>query len=108
MNTQELLKHHQWLTERALDLMRRKNADYAGADGQRPFRNFELCEAMNLCRTDVGMAVRLADKIQRLSGALASGGDFKVTDETFDDTVLDAINYLVLISAYRLQQRTLP
>lgn len=104
MNTTELLEHHCKLTAAAFELMRRKNADYAGKDGTRPFRNFELCEAMNLCRTEVGMAVRLSDKIQRLAGALSSDGTFQVSDETFDDTVLDAINYLVLISAHRKQQ----
>lgn len=105
MNTTELLEHHLKLCARAQQLMERKNADYAGADGETPFKNFQTSEALGLCTTEVGMAIRLSDKLQRLSGFLVNPRDMQVKDESLDDTILDGINYLVLISAYLKQKR---
>lgn len=93
--------HHDHLCEEARNLMVKKNADYAEAEA--PFKNFELSERLGLCSTEAGMAIRLSDKIQRLCGFLA-GKELKVKDESVRDTILDAINYLVLISA-RLESR---
>lgn len=101
MNTSQLLMHHDHLCEEARNLMVKKNADYAEAEA--PFKNFELSERLGLCSTEAGMAIRLSDKIQRLCGFLA-GKELKVKDESVRDTILDAINYLVLISA-RLESR---
>lgn len=101
MNTSQLLSHHDQICEAARNLMVKKNADYAEAEA--PFKNFELSERLGLCSTEAGMAIRLSDKIQRLCGFLA-GKDLKVKDESVQDTILDAVNYLVLISA-RLKQR---
>lgn len=101
MNTSQLLSHHDHLCEEARNLMVKKNADYAEAEA--PFKNFELSERLGLCSTEAGMAIRLSDKIQRLCGFLA-GKDLKVKDESVRDTILDAVNYLVLISA-RLEER---
>lgn len=101
MNTSQLLMHHDHLCEEARNLMTKKNADYA--EESAPFKNFELSERLGLCSTEAGMAIRLSDKIQRLCGFLA-GKSLKVKDESVRDTILDAINYLVLISA-RLESR---
>lgn len=101
MNTSQLLSHHDQICEAARNLMVKKNADYAEAEA--PFKNFELSERLGLCSTEAGMAIRLSDKIQRLCGFLA-GKELKVQDESVQDTILDAVNYLVLISA-RLKQR---
>lgn len=97
--TSDLLAFHEFLTDAARSLMVRKNNDYAGSSGTQPFKNFELCSAMGLTTTEVGMAVRLSDKIQRLSHLL-SGQKMLVTDESLRDTLLDIINYTVLIGAY--------
>lgn len=95
----DLLAHHDTLTAEAYELMQRKNNDYAGADGASPFKNFLHAETLGLCSAEQGMVVRLSDKLQRLAHAV-SGQEMKVTDESVRDTILDIINYSVLISAY--------
>ena len=42
---------------------------------------------------------RLTDKMSRLSSFLRSG-KMQVTDESFNDTCIDVINYMVLLVAY--------
>jgi hypothetical protein len=92
-----LLELHDDLTTRARDLMTRKNHDYAGKGGENPFTNFLLCEAMGLCSTEAGMVVRLSDKLSRLA-TFVSAGELLVKDESVEDTLLDIINYAVLVA----------
>jgi hypothetical protein len=99
MNREELFKHHKELTDRALEIMKMKNNDYAGKGGDTPFANFERCEAMGICSTESGMMIRVIDKISRLSTFIADG-KLLVTNESYQDAVLDIINYRVLFSAY--------
>lgn len=99
MNREELFEHHKELSTKALDIMRMKNNDYAGRGGDTPFANFERCEAMGICSTEVGFLVRVVDKVSRLS-TFVSDGKLLVTNEGYQDAVLDIINYMVLFSAY--------
>lgn len=95
----KLFAYHAATCSAALELMRKKNNDYAGADGTKPFKNFELCETLGLTKTEVGMVVRLSDKLQRLAHILG-GQNMLVKEESLRDTLLDIINYSVLIGAY--------
>jgi hypothetical protein len=104
MTREELLKHHEVLCKQARELMDMKNRDYAGNDGKEPFANFTRVEAMGICSTEQGFMVRLTDKMSRLSSILASGKQH-VKDESFEDTMVDVINYIVLLSAYRQEKR---
>lgn len=99
MHRDELLQHHKALCSKAFELMRRKNADYAGRHGVEPFANFTRCEAMGICRTEAGMLVRMTDKMSRLS-SFVEAGVFQVKDESLEDTILDMINYSVLFYSY--------
>ena len=99
MNREELFKHHKELTDRAFEIMKMKNNDYAGKGGDTPFANFERCKAMGICSTEIGFLVRIIDKISRLSTFVADG-KLIVTNEGYEDAVLDIINYMVLFSAY--------
>jgi hypothetical protein len=54
---------------------------------------------MGICNTEQGFMVRLTDKMSRLSSFVQSG-KMHVEDESFQDTCLDVINYMVLLSAY--------
>lgn len=98
---------HEDLCLRARELSVRKNADYsrpqdAPEDPYACFRNFMRVEASGLCSTETGLLVRLEDKMSRLNNLLKSGADkAAVADESIDDTILDAINYLALLAAYR-------
>jgi len=99
MNRDRLLKHHTEMCTRALEIMKKKNHDYAGNSGETPFANFERCEAMGICSTEAGFLVRLTDKLSRLS-TFANAGKLVVDNEGYEDAILDIINYCVLFSAY--------
>tara|TARA_Y100001963_G_C6646720_1_gene383672 strand:- start:139 stop:558 length:420 start_codon:yes stop_codon:yes gene_type:complete len=99
MTRNELLEYHDELCKQAKDLMSLKNRDYAGNDGLEPFANFTRVESMGICSTEQGFMTRITDKMSRLSSFL-SAGKMHVQDEGFNDTVIDVINYMVLLSAY--------
>jgi hypothetical protein len=104
MTREELLKHHEVLCKQARDLMDKKNRDYAGKGGTQPFANFTRVETMGICSTEQGFLVRLTDKLSRLSSIVESG-TVSVTNETFEDTMIDVINYMVLLSAYTQEKK---
>jgi predicted lipoprotein len=99
MNREELFKHHEELSQTALQIMKKKNHDYAGNSGAQPFANFERCEAMGICSTEQGFLVRITDKVSRLS-TFANAGKLVVDNEGYQDAILDIMNYCVLFSAY--------
>jgi hypothetical protein len=97
MTREDLLRHHTELCEKAKAIMVNKNHDYTGNQGNSPFANFERCEAMGLCSTEVGLLVRVTDKVSRLS-TFANCGKLKVENESYEDAILDIINYCILLS----------
>ena len=99
MNREDLIQHHEYLCKTALELMKKKNHDYAGNSGKTPFANFERCEAMGICSTEAGFLVRMTDKLSRLS-TFADAGKLQVDNEGYNDAIVDIINYCVLFSAY--------
>jgi hypothetical protein len=99
MKREELLAIHKRLCTTALSLMQKKNADYAGKGGAEPFANFTRAEAMGVTTTEKGILVRMIDKMSRLSSFMNAGA-FEVEDEKLEDTILDMINYSVLLYAY--------
>lgn len=96
MTTQEFLKRLEELQKESLEISRAKNADYAG-EGD-PFKNFRLCETLGICSVEVGMLVRITDKISRISNLLSK--DAKVKDETIGDTLKDLSNYSLIMKIY--------
>lgn len=103
MNREQLLNNHANLCASAMNLMRKKNHDYAGRGGESPFANFTRCESMGICSTEQGFLVRLTDKMSRLSSFIESG-TLQVKDESVEDTILDIINYAVLFHSF-LQEK---
>ena len=99
MDREQLLNYHTEICQTARDLMSLKNRDYAGSEGNEPFANFTRCESMGICDTEQGFMVRVTDKMSRLSSFLRAGKMY-VSDESFNDTIVDVINYMVLLSAY--------
>lgn len=96
MTTQEFEKSITKSFQDGLLLIRRKNADYASSTN--PFKNFESAGVVGL---GVGKAilVRVLDKLARVSNLLEN--EAVVADEKIEDTILDAINYLAILKAYR-------
>ena len=99
MNREQLFAHHAELTDKALSIMRMKNNDYAGSGGEQPFANFQRCELMGVCSAEQGFLVRIIDKVSRLS-TFANDGKLAVKNESYEDAILDIMNYCVLMSAY--------
>jgi len=99
MTRDDLMKIHEDLCLKGRELMEKKNRDYAGRGGSEPFANFTRVESMGICSTESGMLVRLTDKMSRLS-SFAESGKLAVENESFEDTIVDVINYMVLFYAY--------
>mgnify|MGYP003659376024 CR=1 FL=1 len=99
MNREELLKHHDAICTTAKKIMEKKNHDYAGKEGGQPFANFERTEAMGICSTERGFLVRVVDKVSRLS-TFVDAGELKVENESYEDAILDIINYMILLSGF--------
>lgn len=83
------------LYAKALELIRTKNRDYAGdADPYANFRTFGW----------KGIIVRISDKFQRVVNFAKEGKEFAVTDESFEDTMIDMANYCMLAVAMRREE----
>lgn len=97
INREDLISMHEEISMDARSIMEDKNNDYA-KDDTSPFANFELPESMGVCNKEVGIFIRLLDKMSRIRTKLMEG-ELQVEDESFRDTVVDSINYLILMYA---------
>lgn len=93
----DLQAFHVGVCIQARDLMRRKNTDYTGHRSL--YENFELCERMNITDTVTGILTRMSDKFSRL--VTLTRHDAACKDESIEDTVVDLINYAIIVAAYR-------
>jgi hypothetical protein len=105
MDRHDYIKHHRELCDEARALSLAKNHDYTG-DADNPFANFERVEALGICGTATGFLVRITDKVSRLA-TFARHQRLAVADESVRDTIVDAINYLALLSAW-VESRRMP
>ena len=104
MNRTELLKIHDLLCATAWSLMKRKNHDYSGGkDENQAFLNFTRVESMGITDTTTGFLVRMTDKMSRLI-TFSKNGRFQVADEALKDTIIDLINYSILLYAYNTEK----
>jgi len=81
----------------------KKNHDYGG-NHNNPFANFLTSESITGVAAERGILVRLGDKFSRISTLLDKQG--MVADESIDDTIMDAINYLAILKALRTHTKT--
>lgn len=98
---EEIFEMHQEICGRALELMKKKNADYS-KDG--PLDNFFVCEALRLGSAENGVLIRMSDKLSRLGSVFAKGA--QVVDERTEDTIVDIINYAILLLGIRRMRGT--
>lgn len=73
-----------------------KNNDYGGSNND-PFANFRNSTIAGVT-VEKGILVRLMDKMSRISTLLDK--EAMVKDESINDTIEDAINYLAILKAY--------
>lgn len=95
MNQEQFYASIQKTFTDGLGLIKVKNADYANSTN--PFRNFESANIAGL-EVDRAILVRVLDKLARVSNLLSK--DPAVVEETVNDTILDAINYLAIMKTY--------
>jgi hypothetical protein len=99
MNREQFIEFHKQLTDRALAISSKKNHDYCGTQVKdNPFANLQLVEKMGICSTEIGIMTRISDKLSRINSFLQQGV-LLVEDEKIDDTVLDSLNYIILLAA---------
>jgi hypothetical protein len=81
-----------------VELISKKNNDYSGGG---KFEGFLL--SSNISGVDVvpSLMVRLGDKIGRLKSLLGDNYQL-VKEESIEDTIKDAINYLAILHAFRM------
>lgn len=104
MTTEQLLSFHQGFCDEAREIVRRKNHDYAGSQGDTPFANFEMTEKLGLSTTGQGILIRVSDKMMRLS-TFEKAGVLAVKEESQEDACMDCVNYFILLAAWYRQQR---
>ena len=80
-----------------LEISMRKNHDYGGTNND-PYANFQNSTLAGVS-VEKGILVRLMDKMSRISTLLDK--QEKVKEESIDDTINDAINYLAILKSYR-------
>lgn len=98
IDTQEkFLERLEQLYKGNVDISRRKNADYAGPTD--PFANFRVCEALGI-PAEVGLLVRMTDKLSRIGNLIKPGAIAKVQDESVLDTLADLANYAMILRMF--------
>ena len=101
MTTNDLIKEvEQIVKEELLPLMQAKNNDYA--DPMDAFSNFKEFGM-------IGLLVRMNDKMNRLRNLRKKqffGVNPSIKGESFEDTLIDLINYaLIALVYYRLERK---
>lgn len=92
---------HQKVCDDARTLMMKKSEDYASSDDT--FENFRLFEITTGMPTVLGVWPRFLDKVKRL-GKAVQGGEFVVEDESAYDTIMDLINYAIIIRGLMIEE----
>lgn len=95
MNNKEFIASIEKTYRDGVELIRKKNADYAVESN--PFKNFEGSVFVGV-PIEKGILIRILDKIVRVANLLDKKPD--VLDESVEDSLLDAINYLSIFKAY--------
>lgn len=101
MSKQDLFVLHREMSQKALDLMLKKNADYSGGADD-PFKNFQGSLIFDV-EPEVGTMIRMNDKFQRVHAFLRNGS-LAVQSEGVMDIGLDLINYAVLLTGQLLNR----
>ena len=96
MNREIFLKELKKNQEQDLEIVRKKNSDYAANTD--PFQNFRGVENWDITTPEKGILVRLSDKMQRICNLIDR--EAEVEDEKIADTLSDARNYLNILQVY--------
>lgn len=95
MKREELFKLHEDICKEALELMRKKNNDYAS--GSDPFMNFKRAEYLGFATAELGVLIRMTDKMSRISTFLKNG-ELALSNESVYDALVDMVNYSIILA----------
>lgn len=98
MTREQLIQTFTNHTDHMVNVMKKKNADYSGADAD-PFHNFKAVERAGVASVEQGFYTRMTDKMMRLASFIKNG-KLMVEDEKVTDTLLDLAAYALLFSCY--------
>ena len=98
-----MIPNYDAIIKKAKALCDDKNIDYAQV--QEPFSNFQMVEALKICETSTGILVRISDKIARIANLLKRNGKIAVSEEKLEDTMLDLINYSIILLSYYMYEQ---
>ena len=98
-----MIPNYDAIVKKAKSLCDNKNIDYA--QQKEPFSNFEMVESLKICDTPTGILVRISDKIARIANLLKRKGEKAVKDEKLEDTMLDLINYSIILLSYYMYEQ---
>jgi hypothetical protein len=98
MTKEEYFEFQNQFFQKAMDLTKKKNADYTGASDD-PFANFRRIGQANPSWVLVGFLTRMTDKFARLE-SFVQNGLLQVKEESVEDTLLDLANYSSLLAGY--------
>ncbi len=100
LSSNDYLTHVKHEMGKELDITIRKNADYSGDTFA--FANFDAVEKLWICSAEIGLLVRMTDKMCRISNLIANQREGKVKDESINDTLSDLSNYARILNIYIL------
>lgn len=100
MNRTQFRAYIAEIFQKGLALIDKKNADYAGEDD--PFANFNNASIAHVS-VPQAILVRISDKMSRIGNLLVRPA--VVLDESLEDTIIDAINYLAILLAWLESQK---
>lgn len=95
MNRTEFRAHIEQTFQKGLALIDKKNADYSSEEN--PFANFDNSLVAHVSQSQA-ILVRVMDKMSRIGNLLIRPA--AVLDESLEDTIIDAINYLAILLAW--------
>jgi hypothetical protein len=95
MNKEDFIEAFKATTDDMVETVIRKNHDYTSSDTD-PFDNFNAVEALGICSSEIGILVRMTDKIKRIISLLQKG-EGMVKDESIEDTMVDLANYSIIL-----------
>lgn len=95
MNSEQYLEFAEKEMKDLLDVLRRKNSDYCAGSND-AFSNFKVTEKLGLADAEIGLLIRMVDKIQRVKSFLTKG-KLEVQNEGVQDAARDIIGYSLLL-----------
>lgn len=106
MNQQELIAFAEDFFGASIELMKKKNADYANVKAHSDaFGNLRAVETFAI-PAEIGFLTRMTDKLSRIA-TFVHAGQLQVKDESVTDTLRDLANYSMLMAAWIKHQSKL-